>query len=149
MANAQAYTGKGDTKIQIGAAIQDLATGINATYDIGVGQNISFGIAASYLLDVNEYVDADFGDRFDIKGRFNANLQDVLNICDCFDLYPGLNISLRNFGGHLGTRYFFTDGFGLYAEGNFPLAKYNTDHLTPAEHLNNQFVLTFGASFNF
>ncbi|GLB48422.1 DUF6646 family protein [Neptunitalea lumnitzerae] len=146
--NAQAFTGKGDTKFQVGANIQDLGTGINVTYDVGVGSNISFGIAGSYLLGIDEHIDADFLDRFDIKGRFNANLQDVLNICDCFDIYPGLDISLKNFGGHVGTRYFFTDGFGLYAEGGFPIAKYD-DTLTPAEHLHNQFVLTVGASFNF
>ena len=44
--------------------------------------------------------------------------------------------------------YFFTDGFGIYTELNTPFAKYNTDDLTPAEELHNQFTITIGASFN-
>ena len=42
------------------------------------------------------------------------------------DLYPGLHLGTRNFGGHLGFRYFFTDGFGVYAETAVPIAKYDT-----------------------
>ena len=38
------------------------------------------------------------------------------------DLYPGLHLGTRNFGGHLGFRYFFTDGFGVYAETAVPIA---------------------------
>ena len=97
---------------------------------------------------MNNDIDPDFTDRFDLKGRFNANIGNVIGVSDKFDLYPGLDLSLKNFGGHVGVRYFFTDGFGVYAETSFPIAKYNSDPLTPAEKLNNQFVLCFGASFN-
>jgi hypothetical protein len=31
---------------------------------------------------------------------------------------------LKNFGAHLGFRYFFTEGFGLFGEG-VPLAEYD------------------------
>jgi len=55
---------------------------------------------------------------------------------------------LKNFGGHLGMRYFFSDGFGIYSEFNVPLAKYNSDTLTPAEKIHNQFTVSFGATFN-
>lgn len=147
-ANAQAFSGSGDQKFSVGATLQDHGTGIGAIYDVGLGENISVGLAASYLLDVEDLFDADFGDRFDIKGRFNANLSNVLGVSDAFDLYPGLDLSLKNFGAHVGSRYFFSEGFGLFAEAGFPLAKYNTDDLTPAEKYNNQFVFTIGASFN-
>jgi hypothetical protein len=66
-----------------------------------------------------------------------------------FDLYPGLAFSTKNFGGHLGARYFFTDGFGVYTEAAFPLAKYKTEDLTPAEEIYNQFNVSFGLAFNF
>ena len=72
----------------------------------------------------------------------------MVNISDNFDIYPGLNLSLKNFGGHLGMRYFFTDGFGLYTEFNVPLAKYDTGILTPGEELFNQFTINIGASFS-
>ncbi len=146
--NAQAFSGKDDSKFQIGVNFQNNGTGIHATYDYGIGENISLGIASTYVLSVNDKIDPDFKDRIDVRGRFNANIGNVLNIDDNFDLYPGLSFGLKNFGGHVGARYFFTSGFGLYTEINSPLAKYNTGDLTPAEELNNQFSVSFGASFN-
>lgn len=146
---SQSFNGKGDKKFQVGATVQKWGQGITGTYDVGAGQNISFGVSSTYLLGVDENIDADFLDRFDVKARFNAHLQNVLNVCDCFDVYPGLNIGLRNFGGHGGVRYFFNDGIGVFAETVFPIAKYdNDDHLAPEDLLNNQFTFTFGLSFN-
>lgn len=146
--NAQAFKGSGDNKFQVGANFQNNATGINASYDFGVGENISFGVSSTYALNIEKALNADFGNRFDIKARFNANLGNVVNIDDNFDIYPGLNFSLKNFGGHLGMRYFFTDGFGIFTELNAPLAKYETKALTPAEKIHNQFTVSFGASFS-
>jgi len=148
VANAQAYNGNGDAKFQIGANFQENGTGIVVTYDYGVGANFSIGFSSSYILGVEKLIDADFGDRFDLKARFNANLGDVFQLGDNVDIYPGLDLSLKNFGGHLGTRYFFTDGFGLFAEAAVPFAKYDNGDLTPAEKLHNQFVFSIGATFN-
>ncbi|MFS4483624.1 DUF6646 family protein [Hyunsoonleella sp. 2307UL5-6] len=146
--DAQAYIGKNDNKFQVGLNAQDNGTGINISYDYGVGDNISFGLSSTYLLGVEELINADFGDRVDIRARFNANLGNVINVSDNFDVYPGLSLGLKNFGGHLGARYFFTEGFGIYTELNVPFAKYNSGTLTAAETLHNQFSLNFGASFN-
>ena len=145
--NSQAFIGKGDNKFQLGVNLQNNATGINASYDFGIGENISLGISSSYALGVNDIINAEFIDRFDVRGRFNANLGNVINIDDNFDLYPGLSLGLRNFGGHLGVRYFFSSGFGLFTEFNTPIAKYKSGTLTPAEELNNQFTVNIGASF--
>mgnify|MGYP001262143510 CR=1 FL=1 len=149
-ANAQAYFGAGDNKLTIAANMQDRGTGINLTYDLGLGPNISMGLSGTYVLGYSSSLDAydiSFGDRIDIKGRFNANLGEVIAIDPNFDVYPGLNIGLKNFGGHLGMRYFFSEGFGLAAEALFPIAKYK-DNLNPAEKLHNQFNINFGAVFN-
>ena len=148
LVNAQAYKGKGDNKFQVGASFQDNATGLNVSYDFGVGENISLGLSSTYALGIDDKINADFTDRFDIKARFNANLGNVVNIDENFDIYPGLNFGLKNFGGHLGMRYFFTDGFGIFSELNAPIAKYNSDTLTPAEKIHNQFTVSFGATFN-
>ena len=159
--SAQAFSGKGDQKLQIGANFQSNATGINMSFDYGLGENISVGVSTIYALGlsnglkddevilgqvVNEK--ADFTDRFDLKARFNANIGNVLNIDENFDLYPGLSFSLKNLGGHLGARYFFTSGFGVFTEALFPIAKYNSDSLAPAEKINNQFSVNFGAVFS-
>lgn len=146
--NAQAFIGKGDGKFQVGANFQNNGTGLNISYDYGIGENISLGLSSTYLLGVEEILDASFTDRYDLRARFNANIGNVLAIDENFDLYPGLSFGLKNFGGHLGARYFFSSGFGIYTELNAPFAKYDSGTITPAEELHNQFTINFGASFN-
>ena len=148
LVTAQTFRGKGDQKLQIGANFQDNVNGIVITYDYGLGENISVGIVGGYALNLNNGLEADFEDRIDLKARFNANLGNVINISDNFDVYPGISLSLKNFGGHLGMRYFFSDGFGLFTEFGTTFAKYNSDALTPAEKINNQFNANIGAVFN-
>ncbi|WP_034060634.1 DUF6646 family protein [Lacinutrix jangbogonensis] len=145
---AQTFSGKGDQKFYIGGSLQDNANSITLGLDYGLGENISVGFSSSYALNVANGINADFKDRFDLKGRFNANLGNVLNISDNFDVYPGLSLSLKNFGGHLGARYFFTPGFGVYGEVGVPFAKYSTKNLNAAERIHNQFTASAGAVFN-
>jgi hypothetical protein len=169
---AQAYKGKGDKKFQVGALVQSDATGISASLDFGLGENFSVGLVTSYLLDVktrrysetefyinnptydpiiNGYPDleekSDFVDRIDLKARFSANIGNVIGLPANMDVYPGLNLGLRNFGGHAGFRYFFTNGFGVFGETSFPIAKYD-QNISGYDSLNNQFTFCFGASFN-
>lgn len=148
-ATAQVYSGKGDQKLQIGADFQSSSTGVQATYDYGIGENISIGLTAGYALGLDEEIDANFDERAMLRLRFNANIGNVINIDPNLDIYPGLGFSTKNFGGHLGARYFFTDGFGLYTEMAVPFASYKTENLTPAEELYNQFTASLGMSFNF
>lgn len=147
--NAQAFKGKGDIKAQVGANIQDGGTGIQLSTDFGIGENMSYGFTASYLLSVQEIlgVKPEFGDRIDVKARFNANLGNVIGLDKKMDVYPGLDLGLRNFGAHLGFRYFFSEGFGLYTEAGIPIAKYDTN-ITEFDNYNNQFTVNVGASFN-
>jgi hypothetical protein len=166
--NAQAFKGKGDIKGQVGALFQDGATGLVVTGDFGLGENISVGFVTSYLLNTQNVYDlegidyayydpliqgtyprdkANFTDRFDIKARFNANIGNVFGFDKKMDIYPGLDIGFRNLGAHVGFRYFFTNGFGVYSETGFPIAKYNQD-VRGFQQLNNQFTIAIGASFN-
>lgn len=149
-ANAQAFKGNGDIKGQVGANIQDGGTGIFVSSDFGIGQNISLGLAVNYLLSTDDIlgVQAKFGDKIDLKARFNANLGDVFKLDPKMDIYPGLDLGLRNFGAHLGFRYFFTDGFGVFTEAGIPISEYD-NNVTGFERLNNQFVFNIGGSFNF
>ncbi|CAN1536790.1 hypothetical protein MCEGE10_01599 [Flavobacteriaceae bacterium] len=148
--NAQAYKGKKDVKMQIGANIQDGGTGIFVSTDFGIGENMSFGFSGNYLLstDAVSGSNVEFLDRTDLKVRFNANIGNVFKMDKSMDIYPGLDLGLRNFGAHLGFRYFFTDGFGLFTEAGMPIASYKTKPLLGYEKLNNQFVFNVGMSFN-
>jgi len=146
--HAQSFSGKGDKKVQVGVNFQDNATSIFMSLDFGLGENISVGVSSAYALGIDSIIDKAFADRFDIKTRLNANIGNVINIDENFDLYPGLNLGLKNFGTHLGMRYFFTSGFGVFSEINIPLAKYKTDDLSPTEEIHNQFSLNAGIVFN-
>jgi hypothetical protein len=158
--NAQAFKGKGDVKGQVGAVFQSGANGIAASSDFGIGDNMSYGFVASYLLGAKqEFVTIseagipsidkpNFIDRVDLKARFSANLGNVFKLDEKMDIYPGLDLGLRNFGAHIGFRYFFTSGFGVYAEGALPIAKYSNSSTNYFNNYNNQFVITAGASFN-
>ncbi|PXY38823.1 hypothetical protein DMB65_20800 [Flavobacterium cheongpyeongense] len=150
----QAFKGKGDIKVNVGANIQDGGSGIQGSVDFGLAENFSYGFVASYLLGVNDYganqysnKKPEFKDRFDAKFRINANIGNVFNIDEKLDIYPGLSLGLKNFGGHVGGRYLFTEGFGVFTELGFPIAKYNDDN-DLFDHLNNQFTFSLGASFN-
>jgi len=147
--NAQAFKGKGDVKGQVGLNLQSGGTGITVTSDFGIGENMSLGLVGVYMLNANRIDDIKprFEDRADLRVRFNANIGNVLKLPDNVDVYPGLSLGLRNFGGHIGTRYFFTNGFGLFAEASFPLASYDSE-VHGFEYYNNQFVFHIGASFN-
>ena len=142
--NAQAFKGKGDVKAQVGGNFQSGASGINVSADFGIGENMSYGFVGSYLLSENT-ANLDFKDRVDLRARFNANIGKVLTLPDNVDVYPGLDLGLKNFGAHLGVRYFFSDGFGLYTEAGIPIAKFDKDQLI---NTHNQFVLNVGVSFN-
>ncbi len=151
LANAQndAFSGSGDLRLNLGANLQKGGTGIVTSLDYGLGQSFSLGAQAGYLLGVKEINGEKPGaeHRFDVKLRANAHLGDVIGLPENFDIYPGLNLGLKNFGGHAGVRYFFDKGFGVFAETQFPIAKYNTD-ATSYKLLNNQFAFLIGASFD-
>ena len=149
MAQTDAYKGVGDIKVNLGANLQDGGTGIVSSVDYGLGESFSIGAQAGYLLGVKEIGGEipKFGDRFDLKVRLNANLGSVLKLPSNVDVYPGLNLGLKNFGGHLGARYFFDKGFGLYTEMQFPIAKYKKSEIS-FDDLNNQFAVNIGVSFD-
>jgi outer membrane protein G len=150
--SAQAFKGKGDVKGQVGLNLQDGGNGIFVSSDFGIGKNMSLGLAANYLLSLRTNPSTDeypaFRDRVDLKARFNANIGDVIQLEPNMDIYPGLDLGLKNFGAHLGFRYFFTEGFGLFGEAGVPIAKYDLNSTYFGYNLNNQFTLNIGISFN-
>lgn len=148
-AQTDAYKGQGDIKVNLGANFQKNGTGIVTSLDYGVGESFSIGAQAGYLLGVKEIAGfkPEFGDRFDVKVRLNANLGSVMKLPSNIDIYPGLNLGLKNFGGHLGARYFFDKGFGLFTEIQFPIAKYNKKNEL-FNNLNNQFTVNLGVAFD-
>ena len=116
---AQAWSGKGDQKIQVGFNGWGYGTGITGTYDYGLTKLISIGAGANFFFDHNnnKYTNDDFG----VFGRLNFHLQDPLGLPSKWDIYPGIDLGLLGksgtyFGAHIGARYFFNDKFGVYLE---------------------------------
>lgn len=145
----ESFTGRDDIRAYVGINIQDGGTGISAGADYGLGESFSLGAQAGYLLSSKLIGEkkAKIGDRIDIKARFNTHLGRVLNLPPQIDIYPGLDLSLKNFGAHLGARYFFQRGLGLYSEISFPLARYSGNPKR-YDYLNNQFTFQVGVAFD-
>lgn len=147
----ESFTGRDDIRAYVGANLQDYGTGISVGADYGLGESMSVGVQAGYLLSSRLLPGyekkAKVGDRFDVKARFNAHLGRVLNLPNQIDIYPGLDLSLKNFGAHIGARYFFQKGLGVYSEINFPLARYN-GNTKGYDYLNNQFTFQVGVAFD-
>lgn len=148
-AQNDAFSGKGDLKLDIGANFQSGGTGIMTSLDYGLGDSFSIGLQTGYLLGISEV----YGEksrvehRFDLKARANAHLGEVIGLPANFDVYPGLNLGLKNFGAHAGARYFFKKGFGVFTEFQIPIAKYNTNS-DNYRLLNNQFAVLAGVAFD-
>lgn len=117
-ANAQAYTGKGDQKVNLGLNAYGYGTGITATYDYGLNQLISVGGGANAYFD--GYKDNNKDNRVFVFGRVNFHLSEALELPAKFDLYPGVDLGVlgKDFGigAHIGARYFFTEKIGVFAE---------------------------------
>lgn len=117
--SAQAWTGKGDQKVQVGFNGWGYGTGITATYDYGLSNIISLGAGANFFFDHSDskYDDDNFG----VFGRLNFHLQQPLGLPSKWDIYPGIDLGLLGksgtyFGAHIGARYFFNNNVGLYLE---------------------------------
>lgn len=117
-ANAQAYTGKGDQKVNLGLNAYGYGTGITATYDYGLNQLISVGGGANAYFD--GYKDNNKDNRVFVFGRVNFHLSEALELPEKLDIYPGVNLGVlgKDFGigAHIGARYFFTEKIGVFAE---------------------------------
>ena len=117
-ASAQAWTGKGDQKVNLGLNAWGYGTGITATYDYGLNQLLSVGAGVNAYFD--GYKDDDKDNRVFVFGRLNFHLKDALELPEKLDIYPGVDLGVlgRDFGigAHIGARYFFTEKVGVFAE---------------------------------
>ncbi|MGU3376789.1 DUF6646 family protein [Chryseobacterium sp. M5A1_1a] len=117
-ANAQAWTGKGDQKVQLGLSAWGYGTGITGTYDYGLNKLISVGAGLNGYF--SNYKNNDKDNRVFVFGRLNFHLQEALNLPSKWDIYPGVDVGAvgKDFGigAHIGARYFFTERIGVFAE---------------------------------
>lgn len=117
-ANAQAWTGKGDQKIQLGLNAWGYGTGVTGTYDYGLNKLLSIGAGLNAYF--GDYKDNDKDNRVFVFGRLNFHLQEALGLPSKWDIYPGVDLGVlgKDFGigAHIGARYYFTEKVGVFAE---------------------------------
>lgn len=115
-ASAQAWNGKGDSKLQIGLSAYGHGTGLLATYDHGIANYLSLGLGGEFYFSNYKHNDANIF----LFGRLNLHLNPLLNLPPELDIYPGLKLGFYNgslgWGAHLGIRYFFTPKVGIFGE---------------------------------
>lgn len=118
MVSAQAWTGKGDQKVQLGFNAWGYGTGLTGTYDYGLSNLVSLGAGLNVYFD--GYRNNDIDNNIFAFGRINFHLQDALQLPEKWDVYPGVDLGVlgRDFGigVHIGARYFFTESWGAFAE---------------------------------
>jgi hypothetical protein len=116
--NAQAWTGKGDQKVQLGFSAWGYGTGVTGTYDYGLNKLISVGAGLNGYF--SGYKNNDNDNRVFIFGRLNFHLKEALQLPEKLDIYPGVDLGVlgKDFGigAHIGARYFFTERIGVFAE---------------------------------
>ncbi len=112
-ANAQAWQGVGDQKVQVGFNLYgEGGAGLMATYDYGVADKVSVGAGMNLF----------FGDNnnFGLNARVNYHLQEALELPENVDIYPGIGIGFLgndfDFTARIGVRYFFTPQIAVFGE---------------------------------
>lgn len=117
-ANAQAWTGKGDQKVQLGFSAWGYGTGVTGTYDYGLNKFLSVGAGLNGYF--GSYKNDDRDNRVFVFGRLNFHLKEALDLPEKLDIYPGVDLGVlgKDFGigAHIGARYFFTNKIGVFAE---------------------------------
>lgn len=115
---AQAWTGKGDQKVQVGFNAWGNGTGITGTYDYGLSKIVSIGGGLNVYF--SDYKDGNKDNNLFAFGRVNFHLQDPLSLPNQWDIYPGVDLGVLGgdfgLGVHLGVRYFFNQNVGAYIE---------------------------------
>mgnify|MGYP001792919180 CR=1 FL=1 len=92
MAYAQAWSGKGDQKIQVGFNVYGYGTGVTGTSDSGISNILSVGSGA--YIYFNDYKDNNKDNNFFVLVRLNAYLQKPLNFPSAWDIYSGIVVGV-------------------------------------------------------
>ncbi len=112
--SAQAYEGKGDSKLNLGLSLYGYGSGLSADFDYGLSPLISIGGGGDFYFDNKDDHD------FFLKGRLNFHLGDLINMPASMDLYPGVDLGLVGdkfgLGAHVGYRYFWSETLGVFIE---------------------------------
>lgn len=115
--SAQAFTGPGDQKIQLGLVPYGYGQGLKATYDYGLIEYVSIGGGIEVLFDEPSDQDRNFY----VFGRANFHFGEFLVLPNEMDAYVGADLGINGedigIGAYAGFRYYpFNETWGFFAE---------------------------------
>jgi hypothetical protein len=158
-ASAQAYDGKGDSKIFLGYANTKGYSAVQLKYEGGNSNLISMGAAWTYFFikedSSNIGTDDGFSNIFD-RSEFdiftNFHLNRLLQLDDRSDVYIGPFLSLQTTGIQAGYKYNFSERFGVYAEvsqGIYNIFNFVTESDSKSSTYDTRTLFSAGITFNF
>jgi len=158
MASAQAYDGKGDSKIFLGYANTKGYSAAQLKYEGGNSNLISIGAAWTYffLNEDSSNIGTDDGfanilDRSEFDFFMNFHLNKPLHLDDRSDVYIGTFFSLQTTGIQAGYKYNFSERFGVYAEvsqGIYNIFNFVTETTSATSTYDTRTLFSAGITFN-
>ena len=144
--SAQAYDGGGDEKIFLGYANVGGKSGVEAQYDIGINDLLSYGFCATVLAGTDKKNDDNNNNAFNgfnLGFFLRFHFLEALKLKDKTDPYLGIDVSMKSLGLHAGVKYNFSDAIGMYAQiqQGFSNSFWNDN--------NDGYINYFGKKFGF
>ena len=148
-ASAQAFDADYDFKIFTGYLNKGGKSGIQIGAEYGRSRFFSFGGFVQGLFGIkDEDGESNFFKNTDLQFRCNFHWTDVMHLPSTFDIYTGVNVSLRAGGLQAGVRYNFSERFGLYGEVQQPLFKTFSSGDFDNRYFNKKFGFSAGFTIN-
>lgn len=148
-AQAQAFDADYDLKIFAGYLNKGGKSGVQIGAEYGRSRFFSFGGFVQGLFGIkDEDGESNFLKNTDLQFRCNFHWTDVIHLPSIFDIYTGVNLSLRAGGLQAGVRYNFSERFGLYGEVQQPLFKTFTTEDFDNRYFNKRFGFSAGITIN-
>jgi hypothetical protein len=120
---AQAYHGGGDEKIFLGYANVGGKSGVEAQYDEGINDLLSYGFCATVLAGINNGNKNDDNaytfnalNGYNIGAFLRFHFLEALKLNRKTDPYLGIDVSFKSLGLHAGVKYNFSEVVGMYVQ---------------------------------
>ncbi len=156
--SAQAFDGKGDTKLFLGYANAKGYSAGQLKFEKGFSSLLSVGAAWTYFfikedsntIGTDDPISGIF-DKSEIGIFMNFHLNKPLRLDDKSDLYIGPYTSLKSTGVQGGYKYNFSERFGVYAEvsqGFFNVFDFSSETSSGSSSYKTRTLISAGLTIN-
>ena len=148
--HAQAFDADYDLKIFAGYLNKGGKSGVQLGIEYGRSRFFSLGCFLQSIFNVKDEdgEKTEFMENANMEIRCNFHWTDILHLPSNFDIYTGVNTSIRSVGLQGGVRYNFSERFGLYVEAQQPLFKVLSIEDFDNRYYNKKFGFSAGFTIN-